>query len=241
MYCQNGDCGTCTPGANCSTGNLCEIGSTSCATGRATCVKSGSNTGALCSAQSCSANLQKSAAYCTSSGTCPTAATTTCAYGCNGNVCQTLKPNGSVCAASSECQSGGCRFDSTSGNYICTNCGTLNAPCCMNYDECSGGYYCDSQTSCKAQKTLGDACSSSAQCLSGYCSMAGYCVSSCGLKGDGCCAGGNCSTSALYCVRPTGAGWYCLPCGVSGSFCCVSPAQACETGLTCNTNTSTCN
>jgi hypothetical protein len=232
MYCKGGACGACTPNVSCSTGNVCETGSTSCSSGRSVCVKSGNNTGAQCAAQSCSGGIQYNAASCTSSGTCPTVTTTSCPYGCNGSSCQTLKPNGTVCSASSECQSGGCVYQVSAGNYVCGSCGTLNAQCCMN-DECRSGFYCDSQTSCKAKKNLSESCGGSPECLSGYCSMANYCVSSCGVSaGEICCAGGNCS-GGLYCVNPTGVGWFCLPCGVSGSQCCTAPAQACNTGLTC--------
>ena len=239
MYCQGGTCGACTPGLACSTGNVCEDGATSCATGRSACTKTGNKSGSTqCSAQTCSGSTQYNVAHC-NAGTCPTATTSTCSYGCNGNACQNLKPNGTVCSASSECQTGGCIWDTSAGNYVCGNCGTLNAACCMT-EECRSGFYCVNQTSCQAQKNLGDSCSSSRECLSGFCSMAGICVIACGQnKGDGCCAGGDCA-GALYCVNPNGVGWFCLPCGVSGSWCCTAPAQACNAGLTCNTDTNAC-
>jgi len=191
-----------------------------------------------CSAQSCVGNTLYHAAYC-DNGACPSPTTTTCAYGCSGTACEALKPNGTACAASSECQSGGCVWQQSAGAYVCGSCGASGAACCM-IDECRTGLYCADLTSCQPQRSLGDACSTSEECASGFCSMAGVCVTSCGLKGDGCCSGGDCSAANLYCVRPPSMGWFCLPCGARGSWCCEAPSQACDAGMACNSETNVC-
>lgn len=225
MYCNAGTCGACTPNQSCSTGNMCEIGSTSCATGRSVCLKAGNKgSGTSCgNAQTCSGNTLTYATTCNDSGVCVAGGSTTCQYGCSGNSCQTLYPDGTACTANSQCQSGGCNI-----NQLCAACGAQNQLCCVP-GICNAGLACDGVgcTACGAEghpccpspaspcnganlvcnggtcwalQPIGGSCTSGSLCQSGACDYTYTCVASCGNYGESCCAGGTCNDpSTLAC------------------------------------------
>lgn len=156
-YCDQGDSFTCKPrhgaGSTCGSDDQCDK-STYCDTSGADgpVCKARLPAGSPCKGGGCAAGL-----YCVTSGT-----TSTCSAGPAGTPCD--KYDGPFCPTGFNCND---RDDT------CHALGTEGTACRDNA-ECEAGLYCRNYTTCKANGTAGEMCSSSSE----PCADAFYCDSS---------------------------------------------------------------
>lgn len=148
------------------------------------------------------------------------------------------KPNGTACAAASECGSGFC-----AGGYCCATactevCHACRVGTCMpligadDPDSCSGT--CDATGTCR--KKTGDACASPADCVSGFCVDGFCCEEACAGTCRRCDRGmaGKCAPVAAGDDPDGDCGAY--TCGEAGSCagsCAGACAATCKPGKTC--------
>ena len=194
-------------GEVCCAGNSCN-GNLVCSSG--TCqaaVVCGSEGEVCCTGNSCDESL-----VC-SSGTCQAAVV----CGSEGEVCCT----GNSCDESLVCSSGSCQ--------VAVVCGSEGEVCCAG-NSCSGDLVCSSG-SCQVAVVCGSegevCCTIGAACVSGFECVSGTCQVSCGAEGQQCCTGGSQCTGDLVCAN-SGIATTCQQCGSGGQVCCSN--------RTCNEN-----
>ncbi len=116
---------------------------------------------------------------------------------CGGPCAPCTLPNGSACAFDAQCQSGQCVDEvccNSACNALCQACNLAGwvGTCTLipngldPANECSGAATCDGAGSCTTLLNNGVPCSSSSQCLSGFCVDGVCCNGSCGSLCQAC-------------------------------------------------------
>ena len=222
-------CQACVQNNSCPPTNACKTGKLDCSTGTAVC-KEDQNldaTHACGPAASCNTTTNKAtrAQMCDGQGNCPVAIVDACAYGCNGTVCATAKPQGTACGSTAECATGLSCADGYCCNSTCTGscqacnvasalgtCTTLvsgstphsgHTPCVTSDATCAG--YCNGtsascaypSTTCGTSTCTGQSYQATGTCSGGVCAKPNpqTCNNSC-LAGTGCVA---CTPTAKQC------------------------------------------
>jgi hypothetical protein len=256
-------CVACVQGASCPPTNVCKTGKLDCSTGAAVCKEDQNldSTHACGPAASCSTTTKKAThAQMCSAGTCPAAIVDDCgAYGCNGTVCATTKPQGTACASTAECATGLSCADGYCCNSTCTGscqacnvsghlgtCTTLGSgstpftghpPCVASDATCAG--YCNGtsasctypSTTCGTSTCSGQIYQATGTCNNGACAKPNPQTCSSCLAGTGCVA---CTPTAKQCSS-SGVPQVCSSSGTwqngtACSGCATCSAGACVAG-----------
>jgi hypothetical protein len=131
-----------------------------------------------CAAQTCSAGVQTNASTCDSGGHCPAGATTTCQYLCVATAC------------GGQCHPGTYQCTGTTLQYC--NGGTWQTQA-----TCSGATpKCDASQQKCVPFAIGDACTSTSQCGTNFCSWGVCCSQQCDTTCTNSCSGGSCKQIA---------------------------------------------
>jgi hypothetical protein len=255
-------CVACVQGGSCTPTNVCKTGKLDCSTGAPVCNPDQNldSTHACGPAASCNTTTNKAtrAQTCDGLGSCPAAIVDTCAYGCNGTVCATAKPQGTVCASTAECATG----LSCADGYCCNNTCTASCQACnvagslgacttlvsgeaphAGHTACSGSSPCKgscngSSSSCTypgAETTCVQAsCTGQTQALAASCAGNGTCTPATTkpCNGYGCngavCAAGTNQGGSCSTTAQCAAGLYC-----TDGVCCTTQTS-CGTCHACN-------
>lgn len=137
---------------------------------------------------------------------------------CNGNATSpgcAFYPSSTTCGPAQSCAGGIVTLqDTCDGAGTCTDAGTLScnglrcdgADCrtsCTDHSHCLGAYWCDIDSTCQADKSLGAGCADDRECLSGHCADGVCCDSACtgpclACNGSGSCQGYDCNCIDQY-------------------------------------------
>jgi hypothetical protein len=108
-----------------------------------------------------------------------------------GSCTGSTETEASTCTAAGTCQAGATKM--CQGGHTCMN-GSCASMCNLD-SECQNGFFCDTTKTCQVKRSTGQACTTKAQCSSGFC-VDGVC---CNLACDQTCYACNLSGSVGTC------------------------------------------
>jgi len=176
-----------------------------------------------CSADGCTAGVERHASVCTGSGTCADVVKSCGAYACGATACKTSCTATSDCAAGFGCKSGSCQPLDGLGKS-CADSGSCASGTFCTDGICCGVAACPASAKCIATSTGatckrvdGTACEADDQCASSHCVDGVCCDTGCAGQCQACDALGNvgkCTTisGAPHGTRTACAGDAASPC-----------------------------
>lgn len=230
------DADTCTGANTCVSGACKKKNGQSCAA--ALDCASGNCKDNTCCSSACTGACQSCA---NATGACTSVTNAEDADTCTGNnVCDGAgackKKNGQSCAAQSECASAICKDNtccSTGCTGTCQSCANSTGSCqtvtgASDPDTCAAPNACDVAGQCKLLN--GQACSSGAECVSGFCVDGFCCDTTCAGGCDACSAALGATQDGKCTIQPAGA----LGSGCNG-FLCSGSSASCPTSCIVST------